>query len=76
MKQLQDHVGGAGIFSISPSSQTYRELHLVVLISGHERPPPFDPLLFEDGDGGQLMLISDHVKGTLLGRLGATREPI
>lgn len=80
MKQLQDHVVAwlcsAGIFSSSPSSLTYRELHLVVLISGHEWPPAFDPLLFEDGNGGQLVLISDHVKGTLLGRLGATREPV
>lgn len=55
---------------------TYRELHLIVLISGYKRPPALDPFLFEDGNGGQLLLISDHVKGTLLGGLGATREPV
>ncbi len=55
---------------------THRELHLIVLITGYKRPPALDPLLFEDGDGGQLLLVSDHVKGTLLGRLGATGKPV
>lgn len=55
---------------------SYRELHLIILIAGHKGPPPFDPFLFEDGNGGKLLLISDHVKGTLLGGLGATREPV
>lgn len=55
---------------------TYRELHLIVLISGYKRPPALDPLLFEDGNGGQVLLISDHAKGALLGCLGTTREPI
>ncbi len=58
------------------SRHTYRELHLIVLISGYKWPPALDPLLFEDRNGGQLLLISDHVNRTLLGCLGATREPV
>lgn len=59
----------------APTS-TYRELHLVVFVTGHERPPALHPLLFEDRDGGKLLLMSDHIQGTLLGRLGPAREPI
>lgn len=58
-----------------PTPASHRELHLVVLIPGYERPPSFHALLFEDGDGGKLVLVSDHVEGALLGRLGAAREP-
>lgn len=62
-------------FSIFPV-QAYRELHLIILISSYKRPPSFHSLLFEDGNGGQLMLISDHVKGALFGCLCAPREPV
>lgn len=60
----------------SDSCLTYRELHLIILISGYKRPPPLDPFLLEDRNGGQFLLISDQLQGTLLGRLSAAREPI
>lgn len=55
---------------------SYRELNLVVLIPRHKRPPALHPLLLEDGNGWKLVLVFDHVEGTLLGRLGSAREPI
>lgn len=59
----------------APTS-TYRELHLIVFVAGHKRPPALHSLLFEDRDGGKLLLMPDHAQGTLLGRLGSAREPI
>lgn len=64
------------LYTIAAPTSTHRELHLIVLVSGHKRPPALHPLLFEDGDGGKLLLMSDHIQGTLLGRLGSAREPI
>lgn len=67
------------VFSLNPKlapPSTDRELHLIVLVAGHERPPALDPLLLEDGDGGKLLLIPDHIQGTLLGRLGSARESV
>lgn len=58
------------------ATSTHCQLHLIVFIAGHERPPALHPLLLEDGDGGKLLLVADHVQGTLLGRLGSAREPI
>lgn len=55
---------------------SYRQLNLIVLIPGHKRPPALHPLLLEDGNGGKLVLVFDHVEGTLLGRLGSAREPV
>lgn len=69
-------VGQGSISKSAARPSTYRELHLVVLVAGHEWPPALDPLLFEDGDGGKLLLFSDHIQGTLLGCLGPARKPV
>lgn len=54
----------------------YRELELVLFISGHKWPPAFDPLLFEDGDHGHLSFICHHINAALLGGLRTTWETV
>ncbi len=55
---------------------THREFKLVLFISGHKRPPAFDPLLFEDGDHGHLCFICHHLDGALLGSLCTTGKTV
>lgn len=55
---------------------THRELKLILFVSGHKRPPAFDPLLLEDGHHGHLSFVGHHLDGALLGSLCSTREAV
>lgn len=70
---IHDFTGDAVMLFVFMS---YCELHLIVLITSNKRPPAFHSLLFEDGNRGEFLLISDHVEGALLSCLGPTRKPV
>lgn len=63
--------------ALCPSSGgPHRELELIILIAGQERPPAFDALLLEDGNQGHVHLPRGHLHGALLGCLRAPGEPV
>lgn len=59
------------------SATSYRELQLFAAFILHiERPPAFDPAVFEQRHLGHRAVRLDHVQGALPGRLGAARETV